>query len=172
MSLYYEDCREDAGCGSVFPFDPVQTAEAVIGAVLESERCPYAADVSLMLVTDEEIRAMNKETRNIDKATDVLSFPMFEYTVPAAFSETEAHKADAFDPESGHLLLGDIVISADRMAAQAEEYGHSLRREFAFLVAHSALHLIGYDHMTPEEEEVMTAKQEAVLIRLDITREN
>ena len=172
MSLYYEDCREDAGCGSAFPFDPVQTAEAVIGAVLESEHCPYAADVSLMLVTDDEIRTMNKETRNIDKATDVLSFPMFAYTVPAAFSEPEAYKADAFDPESGHLLLGDIVISADRMAAQAEEYGHSLRREFAFLVAHSALHLIGYDHMTPEEEEVMTAKQEAVLIRLDITREN
>ena len=97
MSLYYEDCREDAGSRNAFPFDPVQTAEAVIGAVLESEHCPYAADVSLMLVTDDEIRTMNKETRNIDKATDVLSFPMFAYTVPAAFSETEAHKADAFD---------------------------------------------------------------------------
>ena len=134
--------------------------------------CPYEAQVNLLVTDSENIRQMNLEYRQIDSPTDVLSFPMFAYTVPAAFSETEAYKADAFDPESGHLLLGDIVISADRMAAQAEEYGHSLRREFAFLVAHSALHLIGYDHMTPEEEEVMMAKQEAVLTELHITREN
>ena len=169
MSLYYEDCREDAGCGSAFPFDPVQTAEAVIGAVLESEHCPYAADVSLMLVTDEEIRAMNKETRNIDKATDVLSFPMIEFTVAGDFSAAY-DQIENFDPDTGELMLGDIVINTDRVKSQALEYGHSEKREFAFLICHSMLHLSGFDHMNDADEAVMTEKQKKILEGMGITR--
>lgn len=80
-------------------------------------------------------------------------------------------EADCFDPDSGELILGDIILSVERIAGQAEEYGHSLRRELAFLVAHSMLHLCGYDHMEPEEAAVMEQKQEQVLTSLGITRE-
>ena len=170
MSLYYEDCREDAGCGNAFPFDPVLTAEAVIGAVLESERCPYAADVSLMLVTDEEIRAMNKETRNIDKATDVLSFPMQEFDHPADFSAFREGDYSVFDPASGELMLGDIVVNSERVAQQAKEYGHSQKREFAFLIAHSMLHLQGFDHIKADEAAEMEKAQNEILERLGIRR--
>ena len=113
---------------------------------------------------------MNRMFRQIDKSTDVLSFPMLEYETPGDFSAFEQQQ-EAFNPESGELMLGDIVISVARARAQAEEYGHSLKREFAFLVAHSMLHLLGYDHMTPEEAAVMEAKQEEVLQRLGITRD-
>ena len=120
----------------------------------------------------ENIRTMNREHRNIDRETDVLSFPMVDYPSPASFDFLETEEGDdCFNPDSGELMLGDIVISVARARAQAEEYGHSLRREFAFLVAHSMLHLLGYDHMTPEEAAVMEAKQEEVLQRLGITRD-
>ena len=97
---------------------------------------------------------------------------MTEYPVPASFDflETEAGD-DCFNPDTGELLLGDIVISVPRAEAQAEEYGHSLRREYAFLIAHSMLHLLGYDHMSPEEAAVMEQKQEAALQALGITRD-
>ncbi|MBQ6376134.1 MAG: rRNA maturation RNase YbeY [Lachnospiraceae bacterium] len=153
-------------------FNPEKIASCVADAVLLAEGCPFEAEVSLTITDDAEIRDVNRENRGIDRATDVLSFPVFGYSHPAAFDEAEEDPAGNFDPESGRLLLGDILISAERMQAQAEEYGHSVRREFAFLVAHSILHLIGYDHETPEEETVMFEKQEAVLTSLGITRDS
>ena len=101
----------------------------------------------------------------------MLSFPNLDFETPADFSHLEEHEADYFDPESGELLLGDIILSADKVKEQAESYGHSELREFAFLIAHSMLHLCGYDHMEPEEAQVMEAKQEEVLAGLHITRE-
>ena len=83
----------------------------------------------------------------------------------------EEHTADYFDPESGELLLGDIILSTDRIIGQAQEYGHSQRREFAFLVAHSMLHLCGYDHIEPEEAIIMEEKQKTALEHIGITRE-
>ena len=113
---------------------------------------------------------MNLEYRGIDRPTDVLSFPQAEYASPSDFTWIEEHEADCFDPDSGELVLGDIVISLDHVKSQAERYGHGCRREFAFLVAHSMLHLLGYDHMEEEEARIMEEKQEAVLERLGIRR--
>ena len=147
-------------------------AEKVASHILELEECPYEISVNLVITDNEEIRKVNAEFRLIDSPTDVLSFPMVDYPSPASFDFLETEEGDdCFNPDSGELMLGDIVISVARARAQAEEYGHSLRREFAFLVAHSMLHLLGYDHMTPEEAAVMEAKQEEVLQRLGITRD-
>ena len=153
-------------------FDPKALAHQVIDQVLDMEQCPYEAEAELILTDPENIRRMNREFRGIDRETDVLSFPMTEYPAPAFFDflETEAGD-DCFNPDTGELLLGDIVISVPRAEAQAEEYGHSLRREYAFLIAHSMLHLLGYDHMSPEKAAVMEQKQEAALQALGITRD-
>lgn len=155
------------------PFDYEETAKQVIRQVLTSEKCPYEAEVNLTFVDNEEIHRLNREFRQIDRATDVLSFPMTDWESPADYSclEDEEASADSFNPETGELLLGDIVISVERAAEQAKEYGHSLKREIAFLIAHSMLHLLGYDHMVPEEEAVMEGKQEAALQALGITRD-
>ena len=147
------------------------TARLVISQVLEEEGCPYEAEVNLLLTSNEEIHRMNREYRDVDRPTDVLSFPQVEYESPVDFSWAEAHERDCFDPDTGELILGDIIISVDRVAEQAESYGHSPKREFAFLVAHSMLHLSGYDHMESEEAKVMEAKQEKVLQKLGITRD-
>ena len=113
---------------------------------------------------------MNREFRDIDRPTDVLSFPNVDYEKPADFEGIEQYAEDYFDPETGELCLGDIVISIDKVYEQAQEYGHAPLREFAFLVAHSMLHLLGYDHMEPQEAEVMERKQEEILGKLGITR--
>ncbi len=141
----------------------------VANAALDSEGCPYEAEISLTLVDDESIRAINKQFRQTDRATDVLSFPLVEYEKPGEFDFLE-DRDDCFNPESGELMLGDIIISLDRVQAQAEEYGHGATREYAFLIAHSMLHLMGYDHMEESEAEIMEKKQEAVLSGLGIFR--
>ena len=147
-----------------------ETAKMVINQVLEEEGCPYEAEVNLLLTSDEEIHRMNREYREVDRPTDVLSFPQVEYETPADFSWAEEHEVDCFDPDSGELLLGDIVISLDKVKEQAEKYGHGVRREYAFLIAHSVLHLTGYDHMEEEERQVMEQKQREIMERLDILR--
>ena len=121
--------------------------------------------------TPEEVHQMNLDFRGIDSTTDVLSFPAVPFEEESDFSAVKANESDYLDPDTGALQLGDIVINAFRVWEQAEEYGHSPRREFAFLVAHSMLHLCGYDHMTPEEARRMEARQEAVLLELGIPRE-
>ena len=135
-------------CTNEFEFDCKEVAFQVMNAVLDSENCPYEATVDLTLTTDSEIHEINLQQRGIDRATDVLSFPMTQFPVPGEFDFLEEEGMDSFDPDSGELMLGDIVISVDHVNAQAAEYGHSPLREFAFLVAHSIYHLIGYDHMT------------------------
>ena len=131
--------------------------------------CPYEAQVNLLLTENEQIHEMNREFRGIDRATDVLSFPMIDYPEPGTFDSLEEEE-DCFDPESGELTLGDIVISKEKVLSQAEEYGHSPKREYAFLIAHSVLHLTGYDHMEEEERQVMEQKQREIMERLDILR--
>ena len=114
---------------------------------------------------------MNREVRQIDRSTDVLSFPQVEYPSPADFSWAEEHEADCFDPDSGELVLGDIVVSLDHVKEQAAQYGHGCRREFAFLIVHSMLHLLGYDHMEAREAAVMEKKQADILDSLGIRRQ-
>ena len=113
---------------------------------------------------------MNRDYRKIDSATDVLSFPLQEFQHPADFSVFSEDDCSAFDPESGELMLGDIVVNAERVAEQAEEYGHSKKREYAFLIAHSLLHLIGYDHMEEDERLEMEDQQRKIMERVQIPR--
>ena len=165
MSLYMEE--EGA---VTLPFDIKETAELVIEAALEYEGCPYEAEINLLLTTDEDIREMNQMFRQIDKATDVLSFPLLEYETPGDFSPLEESPQSAFNPESGELMLGDIVISKDKVLSQAEAFCHAPRREYAFLIAHSMLHLFGYDHMEEEERLLMEKKQKDILENIGILR--
>ena len=164
MTLYIEE----EGKGTL-PFDVKETAELIVETALEYEDCPYEAEVNLLLTDDEEIRIMNREHRQIDRATDVLSFPMLDYETPGDLSGIE-EQGDSFNPESGELMLGDIVISKERVIAQAEEYGHSVRREYAFLIAHSMLHLLGYDHMEEEERRLMEDRQRGIMDKAEIPR--
>jgi metalloprotein, YbeY/UPF0054 family len=139
--------------------------KAVEGSLaLESFEVP--SEISVLLVDDEEIREINKEQRDIDRATDVLSFPMTSMVNGVMEEDT-----GDYDMDEELLLLGDIVISMETTQRQAEEYGHSFEREFAFLVTHGMFHLMGYDHMVPEEEKIMIGKQEEVLKKIGLTRE-
>ena len=166
MTFYVEN-----ETGEDFTFDAKETAEAVCLAVLEEEQCPYEVQVSLVITDNERIREINRASRGLDGETDVLSFPNVDFECAGVFCVDENREADYFDPDTGELILGDIMISADKVKQQANEYGHSRRREFAFLVAHSMFHLCGYDHMEEQDARVMERKQEKVLERLGITRE-
>ena len=146
-----------------------EVAKKVVQKVLDMEGCPYDAQVNLVLTDNEEIQRVNTEFREIAAPTDVLSFPMIPFETPADYAIVEEDES-YFDLDTDELLLGDIMISVDKVFAQAEEYGHSVTREFCFLVAHSMLHLLGYDHMTPEEAVVMENKQRTALDELGITR--
>lgn len=165
MSLYIETEGEIS-----FSFDVEEVARLVVDAALDIVRCPYESEIDLLLTHDEEIHEMNREHRGIDRPTDVLSFPMLEFAIPGDFSGIDEEAEDIFNPESGELMLGDIVISADRVLAQADEYGHSPRREYAFLIAHSILHLCGYDHMEEDERTVMEEKQREIMEKINILR--
>lgn len=164
MTLYFE---EEGGLEFSLPCE--ELANKVAEAALDYVECPYEATVNLLLTMSDEIREMNKNFRNIDAATDVLSFPMVDYETSGDFSFLEEAE-EYFDPESGELLLGDIVISKEKVISQAEEYGHSLEREFAFLIAHSMLHLFGYDHMEEKERLEMEQMQKEILDKLCIRR--
>ena len=152
------------------PFSEQEVAEAVISETLDYEDCPYEVQVNIILTTNEEIHQINLEQRGVDAPTDVLSFPMIEYAYPSDFTVLEADSMDNFDPDTGELILGDIVISVDKVIEQAEKYYHGVKREYAFLIAHSMLHLFGYDHMDEVERENMELRQDEILNRLNITR--
>lgn len=162
VNIEYETERE---LGIKYAF----LAEQVADKVLKMEHCPYDVQINLVLTDNDEIKRVNTEFRNISAPTDVLSFPMIPFEYPAEYDIVEEDES-YFDLDTDELLLGDIMISVDKVFAQAEEYGHSVTREFCFLVAHSMLHLLGYDHMTPEEASVMEAKQAKALEELNITR--
>ncbi|MCI9503299.1 MAG: rRNA maturation RNase YbeY [Hungatella sp.] len=144
--------------------------EEIVEAALDYENCPYEAEVNVVLTDNQCVREINREYRGIDSPTDVLSFPMVEYETPSDFRHVEEMFADCFNPETGELMLGDIMISVDKAEEQADLYGHSLERELAFLTAHSMLHLFGYDHMDEAERAVMERKQEEILENRGYTR--
>ena len=164
MTLYFEEEGE-----ITLPLKCREIAKKVVDTALDVLNCPYEAQVSLLLTMNAQIQEMNREFRGMDKPTDVLSFPMIEYTEPGEFDFLE-ERDDCFDPETGELALGDIVISKEKVIAQAEEYGHSLLREFAFHTVHSALHLAGYDHMEEAGRRAMEAKQDEIMDVLKILR--
>ena len=153
-----------------FTFDFEALAKKVIDYCMEFIKFPYEAEVNLTLTDNEGIHVINKEYRGIDRATDVLSFPMLEYVTPGDFAFLEEENSDDFNPDTGEALLGDIIISVDKVLEQAESFGHSVEREYAFLITHSMLHLFGFDHMQEEEAKVMEEKQREILLQLNILR--
>lgn len=146
-----------------------EIAEKIINYALDYEKCPYEVEISLTLTDNSTIHEINKEYRQMDKPTDVLSFPLIEYEVPGNFDFLEDEDS-CFNPDTGELMLGDILISLDKVLEQANEYGHSVTREYAFLIAHSMLHLMGYDHMSADEATIMENKQNEILNVLNILR--
>ena len=152
--------------------EELSLAKKVIEHILQKEGCPFDCEVNLTMTDNDGIQAVNKEFRDMDKPTDVLSFPNCDFDTPGEFSQFRDEDVyfDCFNPENDYFVLGDIMISRDKMLAQAEEYGHGVTREYAFLIAHSVLHLIGYDHMVEEEAKHMEAKQNEYLNDLGITR--
>lgn len=155
----------------IFDFDYEMIAKEVVSFAMEYENFPYEAEVNLTLTDNSGIHIINKMYRDIDAPTDVLSFPMLSYTQAGDFSALEEEYEDNFNPDTGEIMLGDIIISIDRVREQAKEYGHSERREYAFLIVHSMLHLFGYDHMTEEEAAVMEEKQHQILDAMHISRD-
>lgn len=151
------------------PFACESLAARVVEAALNYVDCPYEVEVNLLLTMNDEIHEMNQHFRGIDRATDVLSFPMIDYIEAGNFDFLE-EAMEYFDPETGELVLGDIVISKEKVISQAKEYGHSIEREYAFLIAHSMLHLFGYDHMEEAERITMEEKQKEILEQLQILR--
>ena len=138
---------------------------------LKAEEMNVPYQISLLFVDNEEIREVNRDTRGIDKATDVLSFPMLDYPQNKVFKEV--YKDTKFNEiylDGDELVLGDMVLSLERAKEQSIEYNHSFNREVCYLVVHSILHLLGYDHMEDEEKKVMRKREEEILGKLNITR--
>ena len=165
MTFYVENLVDAS-----FPFDEEEIASRVCERILELEKCPYEAEVNVFITDNEGIRRINNSERGIDKDRDVLSFPNLKYDKPSVFDLTINDPSGCTNPETDELILGDIVVSADRVYSQAAEYGHLPLREYAFLIAHSMYHLCVYDHMDEEDARLMEKKQEEALNSLDITR--
>lgn len=165
MSFYLEE-----ECEIPFSFDYQALAERVVLFCLEHEHFPYEAEVNLTLTDNTGIHGLNREYRGIDRPTDVLSFPMLSYDEAGDFSFLDEESEDDFNPDTGEVLLGDIIISVDKVLEQAVSYGHSPQREFAFLIVHSMLHLFGYDHIEAEDAAVMEPKQREILEEMEILR--
>ena len=128
-------------------------------------------EISLLFVDNDEIREINNETRNIDKETDVLSFPMLDYPKDKVFKDVyKNYEFDETYMDGEELVLGDIVLSLEKALEQSKEYNHSFKREASYLVVHSVLHLLGYDHMEEDEKKVMRKREEEILGELDIKR--
>lgn len=139
--------------------------------VMSGEGVEYEAEVSLYFIDDEAIRAINREYRNLDRATDVLSFPVLPYEEGRVFSEMYNEATLRDDMFLGdNLILGDVMISLERAKAQSLEYGHSLEREILFLFVHSLLHLLGYDHMDPAQKIRMNEKEEYYMSKMGVNR--
>lgn len=147
------------------------TIESVIGHSLKEEKVEVSCEVSIIFIDNEEIRDINRENRNIDRVTDVLSFPMLNYPKGKVFKETYSnYEFESSDLDDGNLVLGDIALSLEKAKEQSLEFGHSFLREAAYLTVHSVLHLLGYDHMEEEEKEIMRKREEEILNKFSLTR--
>lgn len=153
-----------------YPFDIEKTVESAVRAALKYERCNYDTEINVLITDAEKMKEYNSCYRGIDATTDVLSFPAVDYMHPADFSIAEEDKNSYFNPETDELILGDIILCHDRILSQAKDYGHSVLREFTFLIVHSMLHLLGYDHMNEEDEKLMFLHQDQIMNELGISR--
>ena len=156
--MKHEICvsREKRGLGHR---EAAALVKAAVRAALAAEGVSEGCIVNVLLTDDEGIRRVNREFRGVDSATDVLSFP-FNELIPGAFNAEDCER----DPESGRLLLGDMMISLERCAAQGEEFGHGFEREIRYLSVHSVLHLLGYDHVDEGEmKKQMRAREKEIM---------
>ena len=145
--------------------------EDIIEYTLKEEEVSIPFEISIIFIDNEEIRKINKEQRDIDKATDVLSFPMLDYEDGKIFKEMYLnYEFDFCDLNEGNLVLGDMALSLEKAAEQADEYGHSFIREVMYLVVHSILHLLGYDHMEEKDKVLMRKREEEILNKFNINR--
>jgi probable rRNA maturation factor len=151
--------------------DITKTIEEVINFTLKKEQFNYKYEISLIFIDNEQIKVINKKTRNIDRATDVLSFPMLDYEEGKVFKQIyENYDFDDSYFDEENLVLGDIALSLERTEEQRKEYNHSFLREICYLIVHSILHLLGYDHIKEEDKRVMRKREEEILNELKIYR--
>ena len=155
---------------TVFGFDEIDLLNTLVKAAMGELGYPYEVSVSVSVVGEDEIRRLNREFREIDRVTDVLSFLMNEFDEAGVFDGDAFTNSMTLDPETDELQLGDIVLCADAVRSQAEEYGHTEKREYAFLVVHSLLHLCGFDHMEDDDRLIMEEKQRLILDSVGISR--
>ena len=156
IEVYYEEIEK---------IDEESLIRNVVETVLKEEGVKKEVEVYITLTHNDNIRKINAEHRNIDKPTDVLSFPMFEREeIPMLKKESSSEEGQV------ETMLGDIIVSVEKVREQADEYGHSFKRELAYLVTHGMLHLLGYDHMIEQEKVVMRKREEESLAILDIQR--
>lgn len=158
MSVYIDN---ESGAGFSFHYRVLITR--CVEAVMQCKQIPETLDVNVLIVAAERMQEINRDQRGIDAVTDVLSFPYFEFRTPGCFDRDEQNWTDGD-------ILGDIVLCAEKILSQAQEYGHSQKREMAFLTVHSMLHLTGYDHMNEEDREVMEEEQRRFMDLLQLSR--
>ena len=144
--------------------------ERVMAACLKVEGLPDNCAACLRVTGDAEIHRINREQRGVDRATDVLSFPIVTYPSGTARDNLRLLRRE-YDPDLGGMYLGDIVISLEHARAQAQEYGHSTERELGYLTAHALFHLMGYDHMVESDKALMRAREKAAMALVDLRRE-
>ncbi|WP_461205590.1 rRNA maturation RNase YbeY [Clostridium sp. DL1XJH146] len=162
------DNRQDK---EVVDNDLNELIERILDYTLKEEEVNIETEISLIYVNNEEIRRINKETRGIDKETDVLSFPQLEYIEGNVFKNCYLNYTFMpYDLDEGKLVLGDIVLSIQKAREQSEEFEHSIKREVCYLCVHSLLHLLGYDHMEDVDKKIMREREEEILNKFDITR--
>jgi probable rRNA maturation factor len=167
--MIYVDNRQDK-----FQVDDrlVNKLKDVINFALKEEKVTLECEISLLFVDNQEIKEINRENRGIDRETDVLSFPMLDYPKNKVYKDVYVdYRFDATFFDGEELVLGDIVLSLEKVEEQRIEYKHSFEREACYLVVHSVLHLLGYDHMEEEEKKIMRAREEHILSMLNIKRE-
>lgn len=167
--MIYIDNRQDK---IVVNENTIETINKIIEYALKEEEVNIDTEVSVIFIDNDYIREINRENRQIDKVTDVLSFPMLEYPSKRVYKEVyENHEFNPSDLDDGKLVLGDIVLSLERAKSQSEEYGHSFLREVCYLTIHSVLHLLGYDHMEDDDKPRMRKREEEILEKFNIKRE-
>ena len=165
--LYIDDRQE-----KIKPTEElIDKIKATIDFALKEEGVKVPYQISLLFVDNEEIRTINKENRSIDRETDVLSFPMLDYEKDKVYKDMYLdYDFDETFMDGDELVLGDIVLSLEKALEQSKEYNHSFEREASYLVVHSVLHLLGYDHMEEEEKKIMRNEEEKILSKMNIVR--
>lgn len=165
--IYVDNRQEKIEASEEF----IESLKKVINFALKEEEVDLECEVSLLFVDNEEIREINNDTRQIDRETDVLSFPMLDYENKQVFKECyKDHQFSESDFDGEELVLGDIVLSLEKALEQSKEYNHSFEREASYLVVHSVLHLLGYDHMEDDDKVIMRKREEELLGELKILR--